>query len=251
MTMMNWQEIKQSIIDDLNSRGLKDPSIRIRSLNNIEHLMKINLPEYIHAPDNFKSISKDDFNELLQKYKGKYLSSAEKSIVNEIYYRISPSPAPHLVQNHSICPSCNHNIIIPTEVINESYLKCLICGAVFKNPLKPISDNALTKKQRNWLIAIAIIIVLVIIGNLSDDNTSATVRNSGYDASVHQVKSYVKQNLRDPDSYQSIEWSAVQTKTNGGYYVRHKYRAKNGFGGYVIENKIFHLDNQGNVIGSD
>jgi len=33
------------------------------------------------------------------------------------------------------------------------------------------------------------------------------------------------------------------------YWVRHKYRAKNSFGGYVIENKIFYLDEQGNVVG--
>ena len=30
--------------------------------------------------------------------------------------------------------------------------------------------------------------------------------------------------------------------------VRHKFRAKNGFGGYNVENKVFYLDSQGVVV---
>lgn len=52
-------------------------------------------------------------------------------------------------------------------------------------------------------------------------------------------------------SYEGIEWGAVNKKDNGGYWVRHKYRAKNRFGGYVIENKVFHLDASGKVVGVD
>jgi hypothetical protein len=32
--------------------------------------------------------------------------------------------------------------------------------------------------------------------------------------------------------------------------VRHKYRAKNGFGGYMVEERIFMLDSTGNVTGT-
>ena len=53
--------------------------------------------------------------------------------------------------------------------------------------------------------------------------------------------------VRDPDSYESIEWSEVKRKDDG-FYVRHKYRAKNGFGGYVVTNQLFHLDFSGNVV---
>jgi hypothetical protein len=74
------------------------------------------------------------------------------------------------------------------------------------------------------------------------------VENSPWDASVRQVERYLKNNLKDPDSYQSIEWSAVLKKDGGGFMVRHKYRAKNGFGGYGIENQIFTMDSAGNVI---
>jgi hypothetical protein len=74
------------------------------------------------------------------------------------------------------------------------------------------------------------------------------VENSAWDASVRQVERYLKQNLKDPDSYQSIEWSKVVKTDGGGFMVRHKYRAKNGFGGYTIEEQVFILDAQGNVL---
>lgn len=73
------------------------------------------------------------------------------------------------------------------------------------------------------------------------------VENSSWDGSVRQVKQYIKSNLKDPNSYESIEWSSVQ-KQGENYVVRHKYRAKNSFGGYVIENKIFTLNSDGEII---
>lgn len=75
----------------------------------------------------------------------------------------------------------------------------------------------------------------------------AEVTNSSYDASVSQVKDYLKKNLKDPKSYEGIEWSKVKEEPNG-YSVYHKYRAKNSFGGYVIEAQVFYLDFGGNVI---
>jgi hypothetical protein len=76
------------------------------------------------------------------------------------------------------------------------------------------------------------------------------VSNSELDGSVSQVEEYLKSSLKDPDSYESIEWSPVsivETETHK-FIVRHKYRAKNGFGGYVISNQSFYLDKDGNVV---
>lgn len=76
----------------------------------------------------------------------------------------------------------------------------------------------------------------------------ADVKNNKWNGGVKQVEDYLKYTyLRDPDSYESIEWSEVKRKDDG-YYVRHKYRAKNGFGGYVVTNQLFHLDFNGNVV---
>jgi len=74
----------------------------------------------------------------------------------------------------------------------------------------------------------------------------AYVANDEYDGSVKQVVAYLKENLKDPRSYESISWSKVMHKDNY-YLVRHKYRAKNSLGGYVIENKLFYIDLYGEI----
>lgn len=76
---------------------------------------------------------------------------------------------------------------------------------------------------------------------------SEKVENSPWDGSVFQVKQYLKQYLKDPKSYESLEWSQVQ-ENGSNYIVRHKYRAKNSFGGFVIENQVFTLNKNGEVI---
>jgi len=81
----------------------------------------------------------------------------------------------------------------------------------------------------------------------SQQNTNVRVENSSWDGSVSQVKDYLKKNLNDPKSYESIEWSEVQRVVDN-YRVRHKYRAKNSYGGYVIENQVFTINKQGDII---
>lgn len=87
---MNWLEIKTSISESLLSRGLKEPNIRLNSLNRIENILRNNFPDYIDNPnENFSKIEKNDFKRELSKFKEtKKLNSAESSIINEIYYRI-------------------------------------------------------------------------------------------------------------------------------------------------------------------
>jgi len=71
---------------------------------------------------------------------------------------------------------------------------------------------------------------------------------SAWDSSVPCVEHYLKDNLKDPDSYQGIEWSKI-IDMGTHWAVRHKYRAKNSFGGYVIENYVYRLMNpNGNCV---
>lgn len=76
------------------------------------------------------------------------------------------------------------------------------------------------------------------------------VFNSEWDGSVAQVKNYLRNNLNDWDSYESVEWSEVQevNLTTHKYIVRHKYRANNAYGGTILVNQIFYLDEEGNVV---
>jgi len=84
---------------------------------------------------------------------------------------------------------------------------------------------------------------------LKEKENKPKIENSPWDGSVYQVKNYLNKTLKDPKSYESIEWGTVNEK-NGYYFVNHKYRAKNSFGGYVIETCTFKLDDNGNVISA-
>ena len=74
------------------------------------------------------------------------------------------------------------------------------------------------------------------------------VRNSGWDGSVWQVENYLKENLKDPDSFDAIEWSPI-VRNCDGHMVRVKYRARNSFGGMVIEQQLFQMGHDGKVTG--
>lgn len=123
---------------------------------------------------------------------------------------------------------------------------------------KEVATNLDKPTAKTYIIGL--IILFSIIGYCStDDNNNNTspstneiVTNSPWNSLVYQVESFLKNNyLKDPDSYESIEWSNVEIVDESRgfkYLVRHKFRAKNSFGGYVIENKLFYLNDRGEVI---
>ncbi len=99
---------------------------------------------------------------------------------------------------------------------------------------------------------IGLFVLLAIIGAISGGGgggARSPVVQSAWDGSVSQVKQWLMDNAKDPDSLQFIEWSPVETLPSG-FAVRVKYRAKNSFGGYVVENKLFIMDSSGVVLGS-
>lgn len=159
------------------------------------------------------------------------------------------------------CPHCGKKMVVSEDLIHEKYLFHTECGNQFSNPHYVRGGSGDWQSPGSGKILRGIFIVFCIIffwGFIGSEECSSSgqneevVCNSGFDASVWQVENYLKKEyLFDPRSYEGIEWSAVNKKDNGGYWVRHKYRAKNGFGGYVIENKVFHLDASGKVIGVD
>lgn len=68
--------------------------------------------------------------------------------------------------------------------------------------------------------------------------------NSEWDAAVRPVTKYLETHLKDPNSVEYIGWSPVHLCHVEGkpfWRVRAKYRAKNSFGGYVIEEKLFYM----------
>ncbi len=98
------------------------------------------------------------------------------------------------------------------------------------------------------LIVISVILGLIAPNNDRGSNNQSAVENSSWDGSASQVKNWVTANVKDPDSLQFIEWSPVLPQANGEFMVRVKYRAKNSFGGYVVEEQLFFLSSSGNIL---
>jgi predicted Zn finger-like uncharacterized protein len=150
------------------------------------------------------------------------------------------------------------NCLVCKKEISKNATSCPHCG----EPLKKEQAKEVSKEEKDLqkfgcgcllLIPGCFFIFLIyamLTGSNSttqNDTSSKTVSNNALDGSVYQVEMYLNKTLKDPDSFQAIEWSPVQ-ETDTGYIVRCKYRAKNSFGGYVIENQIFILDKKGNVL---
>jgi DNA-directed RNA polymerase subunit RPC12/RpoP len=166
------------------------------------------------------------------------------------------------MNNLITCRICGSLLTLPKKISENDVIHCPYCHNNIINPLKYEQMVQESEKKFNQgcpkgclkicLISIAISGVLSIIGYISGDyDTTTAVHNSAFDASVHQVEQYLKRTLKDPESYKGMEWSAVQEVSAGRnyrYYVRHKYRAKNSYGGYVVEEKVFYLDDNGNVV---
>ena len=64
------------------------------------------------------------------------------------------------------------------------------------------------------------------------------------------MQNYLKKNLKDPDSYQHIE---TRYTDNGGDTIKVylKYRAKNSFGGYVVNVAVADVTVDGQILSVD
>lgn len=161
------------------------------------------------------------------------------------------------------CPHCGANLSVPEEFKNDKQLHCSQCNQNFDNnkekekPKKTPQTNLnsqvykfrWTKRRIEWALCALLSLVSMMIYVYNDDTTpKQIVENSSWDGSVQQVKQYLKSNLKDPDSYQSIKWGNVRQQNDGTYVVWHKFRAKNSFGGYVVYWMSFTLDANGEII---
>jgi hypothetical protein len=126
----------------------------------------------------------------------------------------------------------------------------------FNETKSEIQAEELTGKQKAggclFLIVVSMLISMCFIyvtdnvdTELTKEDLIPTQSEPGY--SVWQVSYYLKNNLNDPDSYESVSWGTLQP-SGSEFLIPHKYRAKNGFGATILQSQVFVLDSTGNVI---
>lgn len=141
------------------------------------------------------------------------------------------------------CPECG-------KEISDKAASCPNCGYEVNGPaLKKADENPRSKKYNGCLVLVGFALFLIIGARLcnTEEPYTPTAKEQAHTEAVSYVKAYLKTNLKDPKSYESIEWSEVVIRTDGGYKIRHKYRAKNSFGGYAVENKVFLISPTGRI----
>ena len=141
------------------------------------------------------------------------------------------------------CPACNKSV-------SKNATSCPHCG-------EPLTKEKKKTSLFTWLVLVLFVVGLVsqVKDGSSDSSSKARhkaptpkVEQLSGTGEVWQVTYYVKQHLKDPDSYQSREWTKMITNSKGNYSVTHEFGAKNGFGGYNTERWMFELDKDGHIL---
>ena len=147
---------------------------------------------------------------------------------------------------------------------------CKECGKEISTKVSQCPNCGAPIKKESWIsfdgvvffVIMGFALLAVSLNAVPDRKTSTkktrsstykpieTVYNSAWDGSVHQVERFLKKTLKDPKSFDAIEWSPVKkvNLSTHKFIVRCKYRAKNSFGGYVITNQLFYLDAKGRIV---
>ena len=199
-------------------------------------------------------------------------------------YEISKGRDSESIDWHSTltlsCPSCRTELKLKYQPAPS--IDCPNCGTVFRishaklaaairQQAKTISPQQVKsfqpyKPSREFLqvmgclsVPIAVIVGLTVAGLIfrafsangpkesRQSGANAIVYNSYLDGSVYQVESWLRQNLKDPESLEVIEWFKVVERKDGSFSVVVEYRARNGFGGFNVEKMKFYLDSKGNI----
>jgi hypothetical protein len=85
-----WIHVKSALRQDISSRDIADPKIRLRAIERIEELLRRHFPKEYSDPIEFMKIDKDFLIKRLGQYKDKgQLAGSEKSIINNIYEYLS------------------------------------------------------------------------------------------------------------------------------------------------------------------
>lgn len=143
------------------------------------------------------------------------------------------------------CKACGHEVSKKAE-------KCPSCG-------QPVKRKSVGCFGALVVIALAIGFAAVVVDKqeaakpqrplTAEEQRAEKIRDqfSPWNGSHYELERIVKRALKDPDSYEHIETRFSDRGANGIYVVM-KYRAKNSFGGYVIEGVTATFDIEGKLL---
>lgn len=99
------------------------------------------------------------------------------------------------------------------------------------------------------LIGIIMFLSLSCANDKIGPNGQIVFNNMQKGGQVWQVKNYILNHSRDPDSVVFESWYKLKELDGGdGYQVSVNVRGKNGFGGYTKQKMTFILDDTGQVL---
>lgn len=127
--------------------------------------------------------------------------------------------------------------------------KCSGCGKEISKSTKVCPHCGYKKKDYGCLfllVFIALVIIFFVFITPSPISTMTETKKVEFIVQM-AVEDFLKENLKDPKSYQSINWGELREEAAGGYTIEHTYRAKNSFGGYAVEKKLFYITAAGKV----
>lgn len=113
--------------------------------------------------------------------------------------------------------------------------------------------------MKNKIIVALLIVLVVGLGSfvvwmvLNPRIGDSKVHQSRWDGSVKQVVDYIKEHAHDAKSYESVQWDTLYLDESGTgkYFIRHKFRIKNGFGALRLTSMKFYLDADGNIVDTE
>lgn len=115
--------------------------------------------------------------------------------------------------------------------------------SVKQNPCKP--------RLAVQPLLIIILAAITIFGCRSNDSKLTTL-TIGDDGSVNVVESYIRQQLKCPESFQAIHWTKLQRKQDlsgdSVYTLSVIYRSKNKDGKTYMSSKRFDFDKHGLIL---
>lgn len=97
-----------------------------------------------------------------------------------------------------------------------------------------------------WVIVLPSVTFLTMCSGSKEKGTvqvrDGTECFSAWDGSSHYLVKKTKAKLRDPSSFDHVQTRFSKPDDMGRISVKMEYRAKNGFGGFVIENAYGEID---------